>query len=295
MIPCAKLIPSFLLFCSLFFFSEVKGSKPFPARGFAKILSSSEANERLSRYRKHLLFLSQGNFFHQGYSFQFKLRHMPRRGPEKETFGEITGPALGSGIFRVQLKENSEAENEQSTLLLRNPQKPEAWINTQESKKPRKLSSKELFSPLVDGMNQSPFDLLMPFVFWPEIYRKSGKVAGRPAHLFEFTIPAWVHEERPDWQTIILALDDVYEAPLRIETFEKGLSPIRTITLKSFKKVQGHWIVKSLDCQDNRERSNTRLQILTAAIGLDLSSDLFSVEGFDRSLGIPTTAYQSVD
>lgn len=292
--PCAKFLPSFLIICSSLFF-EVKGTKPFPARGFAKILSSNEAKERLDRYRMHLLTLSQRNFYHQGYSFQFKLRHMPRRGAEKETFGEITGPALGSGIFRVQLGRNLEAEIEESTLLLRNPQKPEAWIITRESKKPRRLSTNELFSPLVDGMNQSPFDLLMPFVFWPEIYRKSGKVAGRPAHLFEFNIPAWVNEARPNWQTIILALDDIYEAPLRIETFEKGISPIRTITLKSFKKVEGQWIVKSLDCQDNRERSNTRLQILSAATGLDLSSDLFSLDGFDRSLGIPSTAYQSVD
>ena len=220
---------------------------------------------------------------------------MPRRGLEQESFGILTGPRLGSGIFRLQFVKKTEFGPKECTFLLRDPQNPQAWIASKKKENPKKLSYSELFNPLVEGMNQTPFDLLMPFVFWPEIYRNSGKVAGRPAHLYEFSMPSWVKEAKPTWESIILAIDDVYEAPLRIETFEKGLSSIRTITLKSFKKVGNHWIVKSLDCHDNRDRSNTRLQILSAALELDLSPDLFSQNGFTHSPTISPTTYQSVD
>ena len=57
---------------------------------------------------------------------------------------------------------------------------------------------------------------------------------------------------RPEITQIVMALDENYEAPLRIETFARSNVPDRTFILNSLKKVSDHWIVKSLDCKDRK-------------------------------------------
>ena len=49
-----------------------------------------------------------------------------------------------------------------------------------------RITIEDSINPLIDGMNQTAFDLLMPFVFWDGKYVSSGKVAGRPAPSFLF-------------------------------------------------------------------------------------------------------------
>ena len=46
------------------------------------------------------------------------------------------------------------------------------------------LHPKDWVSPWKEGVNHTPFDLLMPFLNWPSEYEKSGRVCGRPAHLY---------------------------------------------------------------------------------------------------------------
>ena len=65
-----------------------------------------------------------------------------------------------------------------------NGREPKFWIKDSNDSKVRPISLLDSLKPLVEGMNQTAFDLLMPFVFWDGEYEASGKVAGRPAHLF---------------------------------------------------------------------------------------------------------------
>ena len=44
---------------------------------------------------------------------------------------------------------------------------------------------------------------------WDAKYEKSGKVAGRPAHIFSFQSPVWIIEEKPEWKEFTLALDEL--------------------------------------------------------------------------------------
>ena len=143
------------------------------------------------------------------------------------------------------------------------------------------------------GMNQSPFDLLMPFVFWEGTYEKSGRVAGRPAHVYGFSFPNWVVENRPTWKRITLAIDDQYEAPLKIEIFSSRSVPHKTFLLNSLKKINSTWIVKTLDCKDRTERSNTRFEVLSAALQLDLDPIIFTPAGLERKLVVPEEAFIS--
>ena len=298
-IQVSKALPSFLvrfflffLLTSLFPLNSSGVKTPFPARGFAQILTKNEAALRLDRYR---LFVGRNlntTSFHQAYAFRFRLRHMPRRGKEFSRTGTIYGLALGHGLSRIDLDPTS-ADNHSKRFLLQNGPKPSAWVYLSSENKTKLLSEDELFQPLIAEMNQSPFDLLMPFVFWNAEYVKSGKVAGRPSHLYSFSSPQWVLNTRPEITQIIMALDENYEAPLRIETFTRSNVPDRTFILNSLKKVSDHWIVKSLDCKDRQTRSNTRFEVTSAALNLDLDLTLLSVAGLLNNPLIPEDAFIS--
>ena len=166
----------------------LEASVRFPTRGFAKILSDESAQKRLSDYRSFLLNESNGSRYHEGYSPQFQLRHMPRRGSETLSTGVLYGPFLGCGVSRLSVVRDSQ-KNDFSNFLLKNGEDPKFWHATSKASQPILISPEESLAPLVHGMNQTAFDLLMPFVFWDGDYRNSGKVAGRPAHIFSFTCP----------------------------------------------------------------------------------------------------------
>ena len=299
-IRVSRVIPSFLdrffFFClvtGLFAFTSLFGERPFPARGFAKILSKSEAADRLESYRSFVGRDLNRSAFHGAYAFRLRLRHMPRRGEEFFRTGTMYGMALGHGLSRVDL-DPVNGQGQSLNFLLSNGPKPKAWIRFPDTL-PRIMQEEELFNPLIEGMNQSPFDLLMPFVFWDAEYIKSGRVAGRPSHLYSFSSPLWVLNVRPDITKIVMALDKSYEAPLRIETFAQLNVPDRTFILNSFKKVSDHWIIKSLDCKERITRSNTRFEVTSAALRLDVDRDLFSPDGLLQQPLVPEDAFISTN
>ena len=283
---------SFFVFVSTAFILEA--SVRFPARGFARVLTDESAQERLSDYRSFLLSESNGSRFHEGYSLQFQLRHMPRRGNETVKTGILYGPFLGCGVSRLSVVRDSQKSNF-SNFLLKNGKDPKFWNITSNELQPILISPEESLAPLVQGMNQTAFDLLMPFVFWNGEYKNSGKVAGRPAHIFSFTCPPWITKVKPHWQNITLALDDAYDAPLRVEILGKSQIAERTLILRKFKKIGDRWIVKEIDCHDRKSRSVTRMTVTSAALGLDLDQTLFLPENLVQPIRINPKLYLSTD
>ena len=264
----------------------------FPARGFAKILTKKEAGIRLERYRDFLVRDLNQTIYHQSYALRFRLRHMPRRGEESVHSGILSGLALGHGTMRLDMDPISD-KPKPGALLLRNPRDPEAWRYSMDSSTSLRLKPRDLLDPLVEGVNQSALELLMPFVFWEATYEKSGRVAGRPAHVYRFSSPEWVRKAQPTWLRISLALDDAYEAPLRVETFSSRSIAHKTFLLQSFKKINSTWIVKTFDCKNRADSSNTRFEVLSAALQLDLDPILFSPEGLGRKLMVRPEAFLS--
>ena len=180
-------------------------------------------------------------------------------------------------------------------FLLKNGLDPKFWIRDQANSKTERITIENSINPLIVGMNQTAFDLLMPFVFWDGKYVSSGKVAGRPAHLFSFLCPHWITEKNPEWFRITLALDDAYDAPLRVEFLNKSQIPDRTLILRSFKKIGDRWIVKEIDCRDRKTRSVTRMKITSAALGLYINNKSFEAEGLDESVSLDPKLYLSTD
>ena len=289
----AKIFPlGFILLILCCGGSRLFSKGPFPARGFAKILTEKEASLRLNRYRSFLVRDLNQTLYHQSYALRFRLRHMPRRGEESVYTGILSGLALGHGTVRIDMDTVSD-DRDGGAILLRAPKNPEAWRYSKVLAKSLKLEPKDLLDPLVEGINQSPFELLMPFAFWDATYEKSGRVAGRPAHIYRFSCPEWVRTAQPTWVRITLALDDAYEAPLRIETFSNRSVPHKTFLLNSLKKIESTWIVKTFDCKNRTDASNTRFEVLSAALQLDLDPVLFAPEGLGRELAVPPEAFLS--
>jgi hypothetical protein len=209
-------------------------------------------------------------------------------------FGTFFGPSIGSGITRLVLK--PDLENKKNEIyLFQNGQTPKLWKSNLGDIQANVITKTQSLEPLVRGMNQTAFDLLMPFIFWQAEYEMSGKVAGRPAHLFSFKCPTWVTEKKPNWHKITLALDDAYDAPLRVEIFGIDQVPERTLILRSFKKLQDQWIVKEIDCRDRQTRSVTRMQITSSALGLDFDSSVFLPSGLSQHVQIDPKLFNSTD
>ena len=264
----------------------------FPARGFAKILEEGEAQKRLSEYRNFLSPVTNQTHFHDGFAMRFQIRHLPRRGNETIQTGSIYGPFLGSGVSRFSINSEISGDND---YLLKNGKIPKFWKSESIQNIPVPLEMNFITKPLVEGMNYTPFDLIMPFVFWDAEYEKSGKVAGRPAHIFSFQSPAWFINENPDWKEFTLALDDAYQAPLRVQTLSTSQILIRTLILRSFKKIGDRWIVKEIDCRDNKLGSVTRMRITSAALGIDFDPSFFSPDGLSRRVKIDPKLFISTD
>ena len=264
----------------------------FPARGFAKILEEGEAQKRLSEYRNFLSSETNQTHFHDGFAMRFQIRHMPRRGNEAIQTGSIYGPFLGSGVSRFSINSEVSGDND---YLLKNGKIPKFWKSESIQNIPVPLEMNFITKPLVEGMNYTPFDLIMPFIFWDAEYEKSGKVAGRPAHIFSFQSPAWLIKEKPDWKEFTLALDDAYQAPLRVQTLSTSQILIRTLILRSFKKIGDRWIVKEIDCRDNKLGSVTRMRITSAALGIDFDPSFFSPDGLIRRVKIDPKLFISTD
>ena len=106
---------------------------------------------------------------------KYSLRHMPRRGEETVRNGIMFGPNLGSGVLRMHL--NSGNPNfDMSSFLFVNGSDPKFWVKESNDSSVRPISLLDSLKPLVEGMNQTAFDLLMPFVFGMENMKDQGKL-----------------------------------------------------------------------------------------------------------------------
>ena len=283
------------LFCSLYFTQFCIGKSVFPARGFSSILDESEANKRLNKFRQ-IFFTDHKNIpFHRGYIYQFQFIHYPRSGQPIIEYGLLSGPSPESSKIRIDLLPSiHSSEPNASFLLVRDPQSPKAWKWQKEKTSIGTLHPKDWVSPWKEGVNHTPFDLLMPFLNWPSEYEKSGRVCGRPAHLYIFTTPK-VNQLYPDTiKSVRLAIDDAYDAPLRIEYRDGGILPNRTFSLQSFKKVDGRWIVKAIDSKDRDSGSRTRFELQAVAHGLDLPRSVFQTDGLSQSINQSSISFTSL-
>ena len=267
----------------------------FPARGFAPILDNSQAQKKIDAFKEVFFRPPQKDIYHQAYLYRFQFAHFPSSGQPTIHHGMLSGPYPNSSTLRIDLMSSPEENAPNSTFLLfRDKNNSSVWKLEKEKPEAICLSPSDWLAPWIPGIVHTPFDLLMPFVNWPFEYEKSGRVCGRSAHLFLFSPPNHFKDLTDEKLSIRFAIDDAYDAPLRVEYFDGGILPSRVFSLQSFKKLDDYWVVKAMDAKDRDSRSRTRFELKAYAHGLDLPSSFFEPTGLNRSILLPSIAFQSI-
>ncbi len=133
----------------------------------------------------------------------------------------------------------------------------------------RELERSRWTEPLVDGFSHTPFDLVMPYLYWQEYYYEGPeRVNGRSSHLFRFEPPE-------AWEAILatkgivsvrVVLDRQFNAPLLIEYLGADENVVRSLRAVSFREVDETWVVGTLEARDYDADLRTRLVMLGGGV-----------------------------
>ncbi|MFP6855094.1 MAG: outer membrane lipoprotein-sorting protein [Opitutales bacterium] len=274
--------------------SNARADLRMPARGFSKILKESQATQKWQEFRQQFAGRLPLTKKEPGFAFQILMQKFPRRGEVITRRGILYGLWSDQGVRRLEFP--AEDGNGTTAILLRSGASMEGWRLNPGDKEPRPLKKEDFFAPLARGIDYSPFDAVTPFVHWEKIvYFGSGRVIGRPAHLFTCFPPQEIRESQPDVGFVRVAVDSAYNALLRVEVFGKRGVAERKYSVVGFKKVRDVWIVKTIDFIDLRSRDKTRLRIQAAAVDQLFGPEIFSRENLGRSPKISTQTFDFFD
>jgi len=210
------------------------------------------------------------------YSFLFELRYMPRRGKEKRFRGQMWGARNESGpVFRYELWSPGKEDEQILRFLVQNGPEPSVW--TFDTAAPgqgvREIPIEELLTP-VGEMEFTPFDLQMPFVYWPNFsYEGLSRVRGRSSHGFFMKPPAEFAAAHPELKGVRMFLDAEFNAMTGAELVGEGDQVWLSFNIIEIKRVGDQWLVKTIDFLDRKDGDKTRLSVGAAA--LDLAPERF--------------------
>lgn len=254
-------------------------------------LEKEEARAFLERFRENTLQAS--------YVFGFEMRVMPARGRGHTYQGRIwNGPLTddAAGSF-VEIFSNNGDFEEVQLLFHRNrsgesqgwkfqgtPENisPEEW-GTEPRDGVKLLNDQYLFKTLLDS-DYSPFDLQMPFVFWPDTtYEGRYFLRGRSTYTFLVRPPENIRKNAAwPWEAIRLHFDAEFEALMQVDWVDSRKRDQRTLALLEIKEVAGEWIPKTLDFRNRETRGKTRFTVREVAFNLALPQEIFTPEALGR-------------
>lgn len=248
-------------------------------------LEKKEAEAFLERFRDNTLQAS--------YVFGFEMRVMPARGRGVTYRGRLwNGPVSSdtSGSL-VEIFGNDKSSPELQLLFHRNrsgesqgwkfsgkveEQPPEEWLD--EIREGVKiLDDDRLYEPLLET-DYSPFDLQMPFVFWPDTsYEGRYLLRGRSTYTFLVRPPEEFRANSPwPWEAIRLHFDAEFEALMQVDWIDGRGRDRRTLSLLEIKEVEDEWIPKTLDFRNRETRGKTRFTVKEVAFNLGFPPEIFT-------------------
>jgi len=206
------------------------------------------------------------------YFLEFELRALPRRGEEKLYRGQLWSSRNEQGaLTRVQLVDSAGRSHR---WLLQNGSPAAAWRFQAVQAAP--LPESELLAPLIPGLDLSAFDLLMPYLYWPNFdLTRIDRIRGRPAHTFVFRPPAEFSRAHPEVALVRAFLDTQFNALMQAERLDANGRVLTTFSLGELKKVAEQWMPKSIDLRNENTRDKTRFSVTAAALGLEFAPTLF--------------------
>ena len=205
--------------------------------------------------------------------WEFNLRFLPRRGPEVVVPGALWSSREGEDtLTRIVLRPAGTVE---TRLLLRNGPQPRLWAWTPGTGDSVRIDESRWFQPL-QPTNLRPFDLLMPYLFWPEyVFEGVARLHERPAHRFLMYPPKELALAQPDLAGVRLSLDTQFRALVQSEIIGAQGRATRTLALLNLKKVGEQWLAKWVDVRDEVTRDKTRIELTAVAQGAQFSRVVF--------------------
>lgn len=218
------------------------------------------------------------------YYLEFALRILPRRGEERILRGKLWGGRNEQGaINRISL---IDAGGRETRFLLQNGAHAAMWSFV--DGRMGQLAVDAWFDPLVAGVEIAPFDLQMPFFYWPDFSVENlVRVSGRPTQVFFFRPPPMVAKQHAGIAGVRAYLDTQYNAPVQTELIGADKRVIKTLSLIDLKRVGTQSIVKTIDVRNEATRDKTRFQVTAAALELELSPAVFQPANLAEELKSP--------
>lgn len=206
------------------------------------------------------------------YYLEFALRILPRRGEERTLRGKLWGGRNEQGaITRIAIVD---ALGRESRFLLQNGAHAALWSFV--DGRLGQLAIDAWFEPLVAGVEIAPFDLQMPFFYWPDFTVENlVRVSGRPTQVFFFRPPPAFSKQQAGISGVRAYLDTQYNAPVQTELVGRDGRAVKTLSLIDLKRVGNQPMVKTIDVRNDTTRDKTRFQVTAAALGLELAPTVF--------------------
>jgi hypothetical protein len=246
-----------------------KGDRPPPSYVQLSKPDQEEGREILEQFRRQGI---AGDYY-----LEFTLRVRPRHGPERVWQGRLWGTRTAAGpLSRVSVRPPGASADAEVRLLIQSGPSPALWRwNEGSGGTADPLGVAALFEP-VAGTDLTPFDLQMPFLYWPQfLYEGLARMRGRPAHQFLFYPPAEVAERFPALTGVRAYLDTQYTALVQVGLIGQGGRPLKTLSILDLKKIGDQWIVESIDLRDEPTRNKTRFAVTAAALNQKFPAAVF--------------------
>lgn len=261
-----------------------QGSLRRPKIELLREIDLEEGKLRLNAFRQMWL---EGDF-----SLKYSLQYIPRRGKRQEIEGTLWGTNSPNGpISLIEIHTKPETQ-----LFLKNG--PFASVSERETSHDdwEEVTTEEWFEPVDESVTITPFDLMMPFVYWNEwSYEGVTKVRGRVAHAFLMVAPGSLDSNPLDLHGVVVFLDESFNALLKADYVTEDDVILKSFRLLDLKKVDGVWLPKTVDFLNEETRNKTRLIVREAAMNRDFSELPFSQGVLSGSVPeIPLSEYQSV-
>lgn len=213
---------------------------------------------------------------------QFELTHLPRRGERTEYGGLLWGTwANGGPRLRVELET---AQATRPAMIIQSG--PFGHIISSE---PATESTGQpgggLFDPVIPGTILTPFELQLPFLYW-EAFTFEGKVreqGQRNTYQFIMHPPETLRAQYPAIGPVRIVLDAQFRALVEAEMLDAKGNVLKTFDVRSFKKIDDQYIVRTIDLRDEETKDKTRFRVVLAATRLNLDERLWEAETLTQS------------
>jgi len=243
-------------------------------------IDSEEARERIEEFRS-----SRGGL---DTILAGELIHSPRRGANiAYPVYLFTAWDRRNMLIRIRIQPEDK-EKKPFLLLLHGGAVPSGWFAESDANDSDvvPIPMAQFLEPLLPGIELTAFDLLAPYVDWPEFaYTGSERVAGSPAHWFEFYPPEeWGGTlQGSGISSVRVALDTRFDNPVRVEYLNANGDILRTLNVRSFKRIDGVWLVRRIEALNRQSRDRTELRIRSASVNRELPYGIWNPDSFNES------------